>query len=331
MIKRIALILCFVVLMLSGCTGYRESTGTYIISAIGFDTSKDGLSVNVQAVEVGGASPEGIVFSGVGTTPEKAVYSVATKTTKTLLFDHCGIVAVGEDISGKKLSEILRFCREQSSLNLSVYVVSCENAQKLLETKAVSSVASGYDLMEILENYEDKTGVDLKNRFYELETLTRRQDNVFTLPVFGFTDNGFELDGRRVYRDYNYLLSLDNDESIVYSILCNTNDAGHVLIDKGGADLSALHTSFSYKNDVISVKTKLTGSNKKGDISESLEGGVYALVERAQKEKAGDIFGFSQRIYHRDRKLWNGIKGNYNDMFCRGEIKVKYTAKWVSA
>lgn len=328
--KRIALMLCFLSLALSGCTGYRESTGTYIISAIGFDTVKDGFSVSIQTVEVGGASPEGIVFSGIGETPEKAVYSVAAKTTKALLFDHCGIVAVGEGVVGENLKSVLRFCREQRSLNLSVYVVSCENAQRLLETKAVSSVTSGYDLMEMLENFKKKTGVDLKNRFYELETLIRRQDNVFVLPIFKSADKGFELVGRSVYRDYNYLLSLDNDESIVYSLLCNTNDAGKVIIGTDSADLSALHTSFSYKNDVISVKTKLTGSNKKGDISKSLEGGVYALVERARKEKAGDIFGFSERIYHRNRKLWENIKDDYNDMFCRGEIKMDYSAKWVS-
>ncbi len=326
---KISLIIIFAVVMLTGCTGYRESTGTYIVSAIGFDKGEQGFKINVQVVSLGGDSPEGRVFSAQAATPTDALYSVITKIEKTAVFDHCGIVAVGKNVIGRDLERVFDFCSEERSLNLSVYVILCEDTESLLSVKTKSAATSGYALMEIIENYRKQTGIDLNNRFYELQTLMMRQDKVFSLPIFTPSNEDIELQGRGIYRDWQYLMSVNNEEGIVYSLLCNNVDSGgQLIIGNNSIMASSMHTALSLNdNDIsLSIKTKISATGDTNNFANALTDNVNALINRARSEKVGDIFGFSERIYLRNRGLWNEIKNDYNDMFNTGDIGINYSA-----
>ena len=79
----------------------------------------------------------------------------------------------------------------------------------------------------------------------------------------------------------------------------------------------------------VSIKTKLYAKEKSKDFTDALYVSANSFIERIKDEKAGDIFGFYERIYRKNRKLWNDISGEYNDLFNSGEIKIDYNAEWV--
>lgn len=322
----VIVIIC--VLMLAGCSDYRESNSQYMVSAVGFDADGDNVVASIQAVIVGTDSineeAEIKVFSADGSTPSQAISNIFSFLSKSLLFDHCGVVAIGNGISSEMLGDIFDYSADQKNLNLGVYFVATDNAQKLLRQESVSALASGYDIMGMIERNSDETGILYQNRFYEIKALEAKKGKVFSLPFFKCSGDGIKMDGRNIYRNRQFVTNINETESYIYSVLSNSNNGGKILLGEQKAKINKMHTKFNfdYKNNKfeIDLKTIFSFEYKTKNFKKTLENDGKALIKKMTDNGYGDVFGFEDRVYIRDRSLYNSLKDNF-------EMNVKYETK----
>ena len=136
------ILLSFVLMLfLCGC----EKTGPeYLISGIGFDNNNQTYKVCFEAVVINTENTEQSVklLKGEGKTVEEAVKEIDRQCTQPLLLSHCGILAIGENISQEQFSKICKYCYNIEEITLSAFFVKTDNAEKLLSVKPISSACA---------------------------------------------------------------------------------------------------------------------------------------------------------------------------------------------
>lgn len=324
-----SLILIFLC-MLCGCIGYEESDSRYIVSALGFDSDGDNISVAAEVIAVGEGSaaelPETRIFTSVGKTPASAVYNLGSSLSKGLLMEHCGVVVLGSGIDRGQMKEIFEYCRKENELNLAVYMITAENATELISVKPLSAITIGYEIMGIIERSTEENGISYSNRFYEAEASVTKVVPIFSLPYFALKNNSPIMLGERIFKDNELVLQLDNEESAVYSFICNSNVGGTIRIGEAEAKVLKSHTFFDAvrnKDDFsFLLNIKLFIKKSDNEFEAELEAAANRLIERSKESGVGDIFGFADRIYKKNSDMWFKIKDTYEKNFASGEIKI---------
>ncbi len=154
-------------LLLCGC---GEKTQEYLVTAIGVDYSKGIYTVSFESLVINTEeeNQQLVVLTGQGRTFKKAITEIEKQITQPLQLSHCGVVAVGKGISLEKLKGIMRYCKGNDDITLSIRFLETENANLLLSQKPISSVSVGYDLMSMLETAKTEQNKALKNRLFEI-------------------------------------------------------------------------------------------------------------------------------------------------------------------
>ena len=241
-----------------GCEGYRETDGCYIVTAIGFDGGEK-TKISIEVVSTGGGERRGDAYSeiisGEGETPENAMFSLSSKISKILMFDHCTALIVGESVDKTRFDQIINFGRELKEINLSVYVVGCENAEKLLTESKPSAVARGFDIVGNIRETEKDTGIKYANRFFEV-FASYKTGEYYKLPVMSVKDSKIIIKGEEVYKSAEKKDVLSNEESLIYSFFIGKNTGGKVYFGKEYADI--VHAKTERKDDkyTLSIKVK---------------------------------------------------------------------------
>ncbi len=168
------------ILFLCGC---EKTAPEYLISSIGFDSKGETYKVCFEAVIINTENTEQSVklLKGEGETIKEAVDKIERQCTQPLLLSHCGVLAVGEDITRQQFLEICDYCYEKNEITLSAFFIKTKNAQKLLSAKPISSACVGYDIMGLI-----KQNKHYKNRFFEVIN----SDYKASIPKISLKDGG---------------------------------------------------------------------------------------------------------------------------------------------
>ena len=183
-------ILLIFTLLISLC-GCRQTGGEYIISSMGFDNSGGLINTCFEAIVINSETTESQIklIEGKGKTVTDGIEKIKKQTTQKLLLSHCGVLVMGENLTESQINEIYEFCFNERDITLSARVVVTENAKQLLQTKPVSSIAVGYDILGLIEQYSKKDK-QIKNRYFEIMALERR----VALPKITPTKEGYYLE-----------------------------------------------------------------------------------------------------------------------------------------
>ena len=177
-------ILLLLPLFLCSC---RQKPQEYLITAIGADYDGGLYTMYFEAIvantEEQGQKRE--IITAKGRTLLETVENIEKQATLPLLTSHCGVVAVGKGITRTKLLGLMRYCKENRNIPLSIQFIKTENPEKLLNIKPVSSISVGYDLVSMMQ----KTEKPLKNRLFE---IYKSQSPV--LPKLTLTEKGHYFD-----------------------------------------------------------------------------------------------------------------------------------------
>ena len=179
------LLVFIVAVLLCGC----QNTGPeYLISGIGVDVDNGQYSLCFEAIIVNTENTEQSVklLKGKGNTVKEAVEQIKKQCTQPLLMAHCGVVAVGQEVSRAQLKEVGQYCQNGGEITLSAYFVRTENAEKLLSVKPVSSASVGYDIMGLV-----KRNKKFNNRFFEVIN----SDYKNSLPKISLKNKGLNFNG----------------------------------------------------------------------------------------------------------------------------------------
>ena len=177
--KLIILLLC--PLLLCGC---RQKPQEYLVTAIGANYDDGLYTLYFEAVVTNTEkdSQKREVLTAKGRTLLETVEQIEKQATLPLLTSHCGVVAVGKGITRTKLLGIMRYCKENRDIPLSVQFIKTDSPQELFETDPISSISVGYDLVSMMQKNENP----LNNRLFE---IYKSQSPI--LPKITLTEKGY--------------------------------------------------------------------------------------------------------------------------------------------
>lgn len=190
--KIILLAVVLSLLLLCGCTGYREIDRGYIVTAIGVSQKEGKINLFVEAIsssDVVDKPSERVVLHSTGDNINTAFKSLKESLVKSLYFEQTGTVVVENSVADKSKKELLDLCKKHSAIGLGVYIVSTNNLNSLFEINSPNGIL-GYDVIGLIDNYEKNSGKRLFNRLFEIKRQDFWADN---LPVVSVIDNRLKL------------------------------------------------------------------------------------------------------------------------------------------
>ncbi len=172
-----------------GARRLNEPEDVYLVSALGFDRVEGSLRLCAEVPltrENEADKMEVRCFQGIGETPEQALRDLRAGLSKELIFGHCALVVLGDELMPQDRIEAIDFAAHKIKIPLSVPVISAPDALELLAGGSLSAPAAGYDIPEILRRQSKQYVLDLRCRLYEVLAAA---DGVQILPHFLPTDS----------------------------------------------------------------------------------------------------------------------------------------------
>ena len=218
---------------LTSCKGRgAEPEQSYLVSAMGFDSSENGICVTIEIPvirESNSVQASTIVFSEAAPSVGEALVRMQREVPRDLVFSHCALVVLGEDLSREQMEEIFAFAEGGERLPLAAEVVRGVNAEKLLRAGSLSAPAVGYEIPELLACERKRMGVDMRCSLYELHA-TASPDSPVAIPrmeVVPVGDRfGARLSGLDILRPHAEAVCLSAEEWIPYAVLSDRFSGG---------------------------------------------------------------------------------------------------------
>ncbi len=177
------------VLLLCGCTGYREINRGYLVTAIGFEQEQDNTKIFIEAMsskDNADKTNERVVLSAVGNSPESAFDNLNTTLTKPLYFEQLGTIILDENTDIQQHRNMIAFFEKIDQLSLGVYVVKSSDVKSLFDAQTPDGVL-GYDIIGLINNYKNQTGQALSNQIFHLQRSEQ------TLPIIDIADEKLNI------------------------------------------------------------------------------------------------------------------------------------------
>ena len=213
---------------LASCKGRgAEPEQSYLVSAMGFDPSQDGIRVTIEIPvirESNSAEAKTIVFCETAPSVAEALARMQREVPRDLVFSHCALAVLGEDLDREQMQEIFAFAESGERLPLATEVVRAANAEKILRAGSLSAPAVGYEIPELLERERARMGVDMRCSIYELRA-TPSPDLPVAIPYIDTVElgehYGARLRGLDILRPHADAVRLLAEDWIPYAILSN--------------------------------------------------------------------------------------------------------------
>ncbi len=330
--KRILIFLCVILIMLSlsGCAASKSFSPLaheYLISAIGFDMSGDKKRVILEAVIVNSedsqAERKTECLTGDGGSLQAALNKATEQAAQPIELSHCAVAVIGGQTDSEYLEEIYSFLQNEKQITLSILLISTNNAEQLLSQETVASVAVGYDIVSMLQTKERLSGIDYKNRFYQLEAKRLEAVNVFSLPNFSIASGGYTIDGISVFKNNSPVMHLDNSKASVYAVATDSQNKGKIIFDEKPYDIESVFTVCRLENKnlpKIVLEAKIEADNKR-ELKKLIKTEIEELFTLSQSVKL-DIFGLGNTISHKETGFFEKIQKNYDKFYRNAELEV---------
>ena len=208
-------IFCF---CLSGCSlTDTESDRRFMVSALGFSAEKATVTVDAEVIIINSenaeSDPRPQVISATADNIDSALKTISLSLAKPLLLEHCGVIAIGDQMTADWFDEICDYCFENNRITLSAFMISCKNPKELLGGEPSSSVAVGYDIMGIIEQNKKSGDLELRNRFFEVESLRQQGKTEFYIPRFEKSKDTLTLNGSVLFKNGKPAGGMKNDRA----------------------------------------------------------------------------------------------------------------------
>lgn len=310
-----------VLLCLMGCSNnYSETDMEYMVSSIGFDKKGEKVNVFVEIIVVNsGENSSGAkskVLNSCGYSVGDAVYNLHSSLAKPLMLNHCGLLILGESIDESDLKDIFKLCYYDKNITMAIEVIGVKKVEELMKVKPSSNIALGYEISEAIRQYSEFSGVDFKNRFYEIESKRQGKTQAFMVPYFSVSKENYSIDGLAVYKSDKVVLRLDNNETSIYSVMTGSFKKGKMQIDKKSENihLKSLKYDIDYDEKQLVVNVVLD-VDAPGVILERLNREI-----KKTKIFYEDIYYIADHIYRKKPHIWNKIKDSYSSKFKNAKL-----------
>lgn len=333
--KKITTVFLSLIIMLSfcSCDVYEEADMQYSVTCIGFDKKGKEIVATVEMLAIDHRSKDEqsgtVIVTGNGNSPYEAIENINAKLSKKMYLGHCGVIVLGKTLTKKDNKKILLYCNNNGNINSAIYIVTSNSAEELLNVPANAEIAVGYEIMGIISCEKNENGIIYNNRLYQVDYKRLGAMDIFALPNFVADESTCNIAGVTVYCDAERTAELDRDEAFAYHLLTGNVRKGTNFLSDGTAVKTKKATrkmTTSY-NDNLEVKIDLSLYYKSSkDPKNEWLSACKTLYEKSKNEYKTDIFGFSDEIKNKDRKLWRKVRKNYDKKYERSNLKINFKA-----
>lgn len=310
------------VLLLSGCKGageYSEPDDRRLVSAVGFDNDNGMIRVTLEAMEASGDTADGFdpyVLSETGTDTRQALARLAVQSTKELMFTHCGVFVLGEDLTPQQTEDLFGYCIGEKQVSLSAKVVSAESAKKLISSGTLTGESAGYGIIDIVDQSAEKLGIGGHAELYEIQTARLQTVNIYALPYIQLSNDTPQYDGMEVYVNDKPASRLSYEQSVSYAVLRNVFDGGEIICEDG---------VFSIDSASARITAGMTDGRLRVDIavkSSPDSDGLISMIKKTVAEFDSDIFGIANVLSAQYPEIWEKIKDGYDTYYRNADIVI---------
>lgn len=274
----------------------------YLVSALGIDEADGKIKLCAEITVAGSESNEAACVTEIteksGDSIEEALYQIRRSSAETLIFGHCELIIIGENVSQNTFSQLCDYCYSHSDITSSVSFVTAKSPVLLLSEQKNGSASVGYGIVSMLSRQSEYSGIKYKNRFYELYSLREKPLNVFALPRLEADGGELYFSGLTVFSNYSPKVVLDDKQSFIYALMTDSQGKGRAVLNGKETEIIRAHCVWriSEKTEAAELLVNLRLEQRTSEAKSEISGGIFRLLETAE-ELGTDIFGISNSLH----------------------------------
>jgi len=334
------------ILLLSGCSDYKELNNLAIVNTIGIDKKDNNYKLCIEVLNTDKENGKNKIYYSTGKTINEAINKVNNKSTKIIYGGHLDKIIVSKDIlNDKKIDLVDSFFRLTEVKDEFDFFVTKDNdacdivkslsklpnnsSSRLQKNSKENRSTSSYTNIDVFISNYLKTGIDP------------------VISVLNIKDNEVYIDNIAITKNGKVIKYLDTKESIGYNLIRNEIDKisipisykdkySTIKINKSTTKNKVIKKNNKYIIEInINIEAYLTEYNFDLDLTKNNT--ITKLEEISKKEidkyitsaikldKESNYLGFKRMIYERypkEKDYIYDIKKNIKvNIKRKGEIK----------
>ena len=329
---------------------FDEQTGNYLVT---YEV------LHLAPAEIASAEQSELV-EGEGKTIFDAARNAKRRLQDKLYFGSASVLIVSQQIvdQGGLLGVLGWFlsdaeCRE----TLCLVVAQTHKASEILKANEEGESIVSNVIHDIITEDSQTTSSSPHILLYQAFNTLKAQGIALTLPAVHTVVSGDqiipEINGTAVFQGQKFVGYISPEETKYFLLAIDKVQGGILTVSPTGEKKDSISLEISSSNGAITfteeqsrpvfrmetVTKVFIGEKGRKDTKyeeeeikqiEALAGemvktNIEKVIEKAQKEFDSDIFGFGNKIYKYDLKLWERLSENWQELF--PEIKVKVKSK----
>ena len=334
------------ILLLSGCSDYKELNNLAIVNTIGIDKKDNNYKLCIEVLNTDKENGKNKIYYSTGKTINEAINKVNNKSTKIIYGGHLDKIIVSKDIlNDKKIDLVDSFFRLTEVKDEFDFFVTKDNdacdivkslsklpnnsSSRLQKNSKENRSTSSYTNIDVFISNYLKTGIDP------------------VISVLNIKDNEVYIDNIAITKNGKVIKYLDTKESIGYNLIRNEIDKisipisyedkySTIKINKSTTKNKVIKKNNKYIIEInINIEAYLTEYNFDLDLTKNNT--ITKLEKISKKEidkyitsaikldKVSNYLGFKRMIYERypkEKDYIYSIKKNIKvNIKRKGEIK----------
>lgn len=282
-------LLIFILLLLSGCKDYTEINDLAIISGIIIDYKDNKYELTTELITNDNKS-ELQILTTKSTSIDEAIKELSKLTNKKIFIPHLKILLITENILKNDIDYYDYFLRNsKSSMNFYVYYIDSNIKDKIFKIND-NNDKNALHIEKMLEFNKQIFSSSTPLTFIDL--VYKKLENIDILyPKIDIKNNNDKdilyLSNQISYKD-NKLITLTENESIIYNILTNNIDKSSITVncdkEKFTMQIQDIKTKYKWNNTLninTNIDAKITDYECKYDLNDIK---TLNILERLTKE-----------------------------------------------
>ena len=295
------IIVCIMLLLLTGCWGKTELNEIGIVTTTGIDLEPDGnIRITVMSIQPEGSGISAPVrsFTWIGTATGKnlmdASKNLGSIEMKHLTWIHNTIIIIGQDVAVRKMEEVIDFFSRNREVRFSSYILVAQGtAFDILQTPADIQNGLSTEILGIIDNAPEWSKTHIANAkdflvshaencgsyitgkiaatFEERTTFSAPREDYEKLTLLGQKIPILNIEGCAVFKKGKMLGWLDTKETRGYLWITGDIAAGAIVTQMEEGNLS-FESNFSKTSVELSINgediTYLIKVDSRGTLAE---------------------------------------------------------------
>ncbi len=288
--KRIFISLLFLCI-LAGCrsgSDYIEPESRIIVSALGVDSSEEGLLVTAECININTTNNNDSydikIITGEGSNMQTATAALSTKIDGELLLSQCPVFLLGDSLTNENLSDIYAFAIDTESIPFGIRLVSCVSANSLINAN-VDKKPSGYQIMSMLRFGENSVGITGGDSF--VKVINSKQNMLYKMPYVDFVGS-YQVSGTHYFTN-EYHGKLDILQAQILYLLCDDLQPCEVSVGKNMLNFKS--STVKENNNGLNIKIvvkDIEKINSMAEVTENLKTEIFKVLS---------IFNYQRPVY----------------------------------